>query len=372
MKSIVWNNPSIPEAFAPVAEEELIRTLCAAFGPTGCEAPVREVILSRVRPLADSIVRDSMGNLICLCRFGAGEDRQRIMISAHMDEVGMMVTEITEEGYCRFETVGGISIPVLEGRRVTLGDEVNRLSGVIASKAIHHKKKADRNKPTAMDKLYIDIGASHREEAERYVSVGTMATFDSETYRFGEDGMQIKAKALDDRLGCAVMILTMEALRKNPPEGDVDLYFCFTVREEIGLSGAKVVANRLQPDAALVLECTAVSDLSDVPEHRRVAIQGQGGALSLMDRSTFYDRSFVDFALETAKSQAIPVQVKKFVSGGNDAGSIHQSGRGVKTLALSIPTRYLHSAASVANLNDFRNTTALCEALLRRLSMERI
>lgn len=372
MKPILFENPALPETFAPIPEEELILTLCQAFGPTGCEAPVREVILPRVRPLADSILRDSMGNLICLCRFGEGEDRQRVMISAHMDEVGMMVTEITEEGYCRFETVGGISIPVLEGRRVTVGDEVNRLSGVIASKAIHHKKKADRSKPTALEKLYIDIGAKDREEAERFVSVGTMATFDSEAYRFGEDGMQIKAKALDDRLGCAVMILTMEALRNNPPTGDVDLYFCFTVREEIGLSGAKVVANRLQPDVALVLECTAVSDLSDVPEHRRVATQGEGGALSLMDRSTFYDRTLVDFALATAKENRIPVQVKKFVSGGNDAGSIHKSGRGVKTLALSVPTRYLHSPACVANLKDVRNTTALCEALLRRLSTERI
>ena len=372
MERILFENPSIPEQFEPIEEEGMIRALCEAFGPTGCEAPVREVILPYVRPLSDSILRDSMGNLICVCRFGEGEEKQRIMISAHMDEVGMMVTEITDEGLCRFDTVGGISVPVLEGRKVTLGDEVSRISGVIASKAIHHKKKSDRNTPTAREKLYIDIGASDREEAEKHVSVGTLATFDSETYRFGEGGMQIKAKALDDRLGCAVMIRTMEALRKDPPEGDVELYFCFTVREEIGRSGARVVANRLAPDAAIVLECTAVSDLADVPEHRRVAIQGEGGALSLMDNSTFYDRTFVDFALETAKEKGIPVQTKKFVSGGNDAGSIHKSGAGVKTLALSVPTRYLHSPACVANLKDFRNTTALCEALLRRLSTERI
>ena len=372
MKPILFENPALPEGFSPLPEEELIYSLCGAFGPTGCEAPVRETILPLVRPFADSILRDSMGNLICLCRFGEGEDRQKIMISAHMDEVGMMVTEITEDGYCRFDTVGGIMLSVMEGRRVTLGDENRQISGVIASKAIHHKKPKDRKKPTDIEKLYIDIGAKNREEAEALVSVGTLATFDSEAYRFGEGGMQIKAKALDDRLGCAVMIRAMESLRKHPPEGDVDLYFCFTVREEIGRSGAKVVANRLAPDAALVLECTAVSDLSEVPEHRRVAIQGKGGAISLMDRATVYDRAFVDFALETARRDGIPVQVKKFVSGGNDAGSIHKSGEGVKTLALSVPTRYLHSPASVANLNDFRSVTALCEALLRRLSTERI
>ncbi len=372
MKPMVFEKTVAFEGFSPMSEEELIYTLCQAFGPTGCEDSVRETILPLVRPFADSILRDSMGNLICHCRFGEGEERQKIMISAHMDEVGMMVTEITEEGYCRFDTVGGIMLTVMEGRKVTLGDETNRIAGVIASKAIHHKKPKDRKKPTAIDKLYIDIGAKDREEAEKYVSVGTLATFDSECYRFGEGGMQIKAKALDDRLGCAVMIRAMEAMRKDPPKGDVDLYFCFTVREEIGLSGAKVVANRLKPDAALVLECTAVSDLSEVPEHRRVAVQGKGGAISLMDRSTVYDRAFVNFALETAQKEGIPVQVKKFVSGGNDAGSIHKSGEGVKTLALSVPTRYLHSPASVANLNDFRGVTALCEALLRRLSTERI
>ncbi|MBR2354164.1 MAG: M42 family metallopeptidase [Clostridia bacterium] len=372
MSVTVFENPAQIERFSPVPEEELIRALSEAFGPTGCEAPVREVILSYVRPLADSILRDSMGNLICLCRFGEGEDRQRVMISAHMDEVGMMVTEITEEGYCRFDTVGGIMLAVMEGRKVTLGDETKRISGVIASKAIHHKKPKDRKKPTPIEKLYIDIGAKDREEAEKYVSVGTLATFDSEWYRFGEGGMQIKGKALDDRLGCAVMIQAMKALRETPPEGDVDLYFCFTVREEIGLSGAKVVANRLKPDVAIVLECTAVSDLAEVPEHRRVAMQGKGGALSLMDRSTVYDRDVVDFALDTAEKNGIPVQIKKFVSGGNDAGSIHKSGKGVKTLALSVPTRYLHSPACVANLNDVRSVTALCEALLRRLSAERI
>ena len=362
----------VAESFEPVPEEALLRELCDAFGPTGCENEVAERILSRVTPLADSILKDSMGNLYCLCRFGEGEDRTKIMISAHMDEVGMMVTEICEDGMLRFDTVGGIHGSVLEGRKVTVGDEVNRLPGVVASKAIHHKKAKDRDRLTPMDKLYIDIGAKDREEAEKYVSVGSFATFDSEFYRFGEEGAQIKAKALDDRMGCASMILAMESLRKDPPAGDVDYYFCFTVREEIGLSGAKVAAQRVRPDLAIVLECTAIADLADVPESNRVAIQGQGGALSVMDRSTIYDRELLRFALDTAAQNRIPVQLKKYVSGGNDAGSIHKTGEGVRTLALSVPTRYLHSPACVANLSDFRNVTALTEAMLRKLATERI
>jgi endoglucanase len=313
-----------------------------------------------------------MGNLICLCRFGEGEDRQKVMISAHMDEVGMMVSEIREDGTLLFDNLGGIHGSVLEGRKVTLGDETRRLAGVIASKAIHHIERSKRNQLTDHDKLYIDIGAKDREEAEQHVSVGTFATFDSEFYRFGARGDKLKAKALDDRMGCAAMILVMESLRREPPVGDVDLYFCFTVREEIGLSGAKVVAQRIRPDLAIVLECTAVADLSEVPECNRVAKQGEGGALSVMDRSTVYDKAFLGFALETAKETGIPVQIKKYVSGGNDAGSIHKTGTGVRSLALSVPTRYLHSPACVASLQDFRSVTELTEAMIRRLATERI
>lgn len=371
MKEILFASP-MAETFEPVPEEALLRELCDAFGPTGGEREVADRILGHVSSLADSILRDSMGNLLCLCRFGDGEERQRVMISAHMDEVGMMVNEITEDGYLHFDTVGGIHESVMEGRRVTVAGTEGHLPGVIASLAIHHKSAKERDQLTPTEKLYIDIGAKNREEAEALAPVGTLATFDSEFYRFGEGGRQIKAKALDDRMGCVSMILVMEELRKNPPAGDLDLYFCFTVREEIGRSGAKVTAERLAPDLAIVLECTAIADLPDVPENGRVARQGEGGALSVMDRSTVYDRGFLRFALDTAKEAKIPVQLKKYVSGGNDAGNIHKTGVGVRTLALSVPTRYLHSPSCVASLEDFRNVTRLVEAMLRKLATERI
>lgn len=344
---------------------ELIRDLANAFGPTGCEGAVAERILSEIRPFAHRITRDRMGNLIAEMRFGAGEDRLRLMVSAHMDEVGMMVTEVREDGTLLFDTVGGIDLSVLAGRRVTVGDESRQIPGVIASKAVHHKDQKEREKAAPLKKLYIDMGAKAGDEAKQYASVGSFATFESEFFLFGKDERYMKGKALDDRCGCAVMIEVMEALAKEPPTEDLEIFFCFTVREEIGLSGAGPVAQRLCPDFALVLESTAVADLEGVDRARQVARLGQGGAISLMDRSTIYDRALCDGALSLASSLGIPAQIKQYVSGGNDAGHIHKSGVGVRTLALSLPTRYLHSPACVASLEDYDAICRLTEAMLR-------
>jgi endoglucanase len=251
---------------------------------------------------------------------------------------------------------------VLEGRSVILGD--GRVAGVVASKAIHHVERKDRDRANKINKLYIDIGAKDRAEAEARVSVGTVGVFDSDFYLFGENGRFMKGKALDDRMGCAALIGVMEAITNDLPDNDLDLYFCFTVREEIGLSGAKVVANRILPELAIVVESTAVADVVDVDASRRVADVGRGGVISVMDRSTIYDRAVIDFALSVGRDEEIPVQLKRYVSGGNDAGSIHKSGEGVRTLALSAPTRYLHSPACVADLDDYRSMIDLVREML--------
>ena len=348
------------------ADLSLVRTLSLGFGPTGCEDEIREQIAKELRPLGVAMTVDTLGNLIAHVPFGeARENRPRLMISAHMDEVGLMITDVDKEGYLRFDTVGGIDESVLAGRKVTLGDEKTRFGGVICSKAIHHKTKKEREKAVAIDKLYIDIGATSREEAEAMAPVGTFGTFDSECYTFGKDHRMIKSKALDDRMGCAALIEVLRSLKETPPMGDFDLYACFTVREEIGLSGAKTVAQRLRPDYALVLETTAVGDIAEVAPASRVADVGKGGVVSMMDRATIYDRAFVDFLFTTAKNEGIAAQVKRYVSGGNDAGSIHKTGTGVRTAALSVPTRYLHSPACVASLADYEAVRDLCEAVVR-------
>ena len=349
---------------------ELLEALCNSFGPSGCEDAVAELILSQIDDLDVEVRRDKLGNLIC--RFKANNDTpecKKLMISAHMDEVGFMVSEITEKGYLRFGEVGGIMPAVLSGRHVVVGDEKSQVGGVVASKAIHQKSAEDRLKPEKEENLLIDIGVDSEEEAKKYADVGTFATFAANFGRFGKNLKMLRSKALDDRLGCALIIELMRKLKESAASLSTDIYFCFTTREEVGLSGAEVAANAIAPDCAIVLETTAVADLSDVEEAKRVARLGEGGAISLMDRGTIYDRELVDAALKTAEEYGIKVQIKKYVSGGNDAAKIHKSGVGVRTLALSAPTRYLHSPNCVASYDDYE---AMLHLLYKMISTGRI
>ena len=343
---------------------ELVEKLCALFGPSGFEDEVAEFIAEQIKDVCDSLSKDRLGNVIAKISCNKPESK-KLMLSAHMDEVGFMVNEITDDGYLKFDTLGGIDRSVLCGKTVTIGDETKKINGIITSVAIHHKKKDERLNLTPLKSMYIDIGASTKDEAKQEADVGSFGTFASEFVRFGKGDCKIKGKAIDDRLGCAVMIETARAAYINRESLTADLYLCFTVREEIGLSGARVAAQTLCPDFAIVLETTAVADIAGVPENSRVAIQGKGGAISLMDRSTIYDREFVDEALRVAKKADIPVQIKKYVSGGNDASHIHKSGVGVRTLALSAPTRYLHSPACVVDVNDYFSIVSLVKELVK-------
>lgn len=355
--------------------KELIRELSLVFGPSGCEDAVRELIRSQIEGDCDELYCDKTGNLIAVVR-GQGMDYDvalnspdtrpdRVMICAHMDEVGFMVTDITEEGYLKFDTVGGIDPRVLCGRAVSLGDENAQLRGVIASKAIHLQSKEERGKSTPIKKMYIDIGAKDREDAKNHADVGTYGTFVSDFVSFGKDEKYMKGKALDDRCGCALMIELIRAIKDKPFDRSFDLYFAFTRCEEIGISGATVAANSVEPSTAIILESTAVADIAGVDKSRRVAELGEGGAISLADRSTIYDMSIVNFALGVAEKYGIKAQVKKYVSGGNDAGNVQRCLAGITPLALSMPTRYLHSASNVACYDDYTAMRALVEAMLR-------
>ena len=344
---------------------ELLKELSQAFGPTGCEGNVGELICKRAENYCHLYATDRMGNFVFkLAPKVYSAHTKKIMISAHMDEVGMMINEIDGDGYLKFDTLGGIDERVLCGRNVVIGDENKKIKGVIASKAIHHQSADERKKATKVSDMYIDIGATSKEDAEKYVDIGDFATFESDFVLFGKDERLVKSKALDDRLGCAVLLEVMKYLAENENENQNELYFCFTVREEVGLSGAQTVAQVIKPDYAIVLETTAIADIDDVSPELRVADLGNGGVVSVMDRSTVYNQKLVSYLLELAELKGIKAQVKRYVSGGNDAGHIHKSGDGVKTVALSAPTRYLHSPACVASLDDFDAMIELVKALI--------
>lgn len=347
---------------------ELIEQLSMIFGPSGYEDEVADFILEQIDGDCDSITRDRVGNIIAKVS-GRGieynpSEPKKVMIASHMDEVGFMISDITEDGYLKFMPVGGISPTVLPDKKVVLGEADRRIHGVIASKAIHMQSADERKKIVPVSQMYIDIGAENEEDAKKHIEVGDVGVFDSDFVKFGENERFIKGKALDDRLGCALMIDIMRKLHTSDKGLEYDVYFAFTCCEEIGISGARVVANTICPDVAIVLESTAVADILGVSEQSVVARLGEGGAISLMDRSTIYDRSLVEVALSVAQAKDIKVQIKKYVSGGNDSANIQRSGRGVKVLSLSAPSRYIHSASNVICEDDANAMRSLVYALV--------
>ena len=348
---------------------KLLERLSLAFGPSGCEGEVADIIRDELAGLPIDLTVDRVGNLTAHVQ--GATDTPRVMLSAHMDEVGVMITDIEENGFLRFGTVGGIDTRVMVGRAVRLLGRSGFVYGVISAKGIHFQSSEERERVPTLDEMYIDIGVDNADEAKKYVARGDYGTFDTAFLPLGRCGEYLSGKAIDDRVGCALLIALLRSVAKSAPLA-VDLYCTFTVREEIGISGATNAANRIAPHFAVVLEATAMADLPDVPAARRVADTGKGGVLSLADRSTIYDRDLIKLALATGEKHGIPVQVKRFVSGGNDAGNIQRTGVGVRCLALSAPTRYLHAPVSVVRESDIEAMLALLLALLPEFAKEGI
>ena len=328
-----------------------LKNLCLIDGISGDEGRVREYIMSKIKDKCEYTV-DPMGNLLAFKK-GKKEPKNRVMLSAHMDEVGFIVTYICDNGFLKFTNVGGIDPKIAVGRAVRIGE--NNFSGIIGNKAIHLCHGDEENTVPKLDKLYIDIGAKDKEEAEKYVSIGDSVHFISDYVEFGED--KIKAKAIDDRFGCAIMLKMIES------DLEYDTHFAFLVQEEVGCRGAGAAAFGIRPDYAIVLEATTASDISGVSDEDRVCVQGKGAVVSFMDRSTIYNRDLFKGAFALAKEKNIPIQPKTTVAGGNDAGAIHKACSGVYTIAVSLPCRYIHSGTSVGDKKDMQACYNLAVAL---------
>ena len=333
---------------------ELMKELCALPGPSGCEDAVRAFVLKRVKPFADEIRTDAIGNVMVFRKGRKALDRP-VAVCAHMDEVGVIIKKITGDGMLKFGFVGGVDPRVVIGRPVRFGD----VPGVIGIKAVHLTTAAERRTMPKTKNLYIDIGATSRAAAEKLVSLGDYGVFDSAVVEFG-DGL-IKAKAIDDRVGCAALLRLLE---DEPP---VDTWFCFTVQEETGLRGAASMAFALDPGFAMVLEGTTAADLAEVKGADAVCRVRGGVVLPFMDGATIYDAALFELLRDACTKRGIPWQTKTRVAGGTDAGRIHRSRAGVRVCAAAAPVRYIHSPSSVAAKADCEAVLAAARAFLEEL-----
>lgn len=339
-----------------MVDYELLKKLCAANSVSGDEGSAREIIINEIKPHADDIKIDNLGNVIVFKK-GIKPAKNKLMLSAHMDEVGLMVTDITGEGYLKFDEVGGLDRRILPGKRVSIGKD--NLPGVIGIKPIHLTKGDESLSIPELSEMYIDIGADSREEAEKYVSLGDSICFDSGFY---ENEYTISSKAIDDRFGCLVLIGLIKC------DLEYDAYFTFVVQEEVGLRGAKVAAYTVNPDFALVVETTTAADIPEVDSSKQVCSLGEGAVISVMDRRTIYDKELVSLAFERAEKIGVKAQYKRAVAGGNDSGVIHSSRGGVRTLAISLACRYLHAPSCTADKSDCESIMLLVKDLCGQIA----
>lgn len=332
---------------------ELLKLLCQLDGVSGDEGAVRDFIRGQAAPYATWLRTDPLGNLIVFKK-GARPSGNKVMLCAHMDEVGIIVTKITEEGMLRFDFVGGVDRRVALGKPVVIGKK--RVPGVIGLKAIHLVSREEEKKVPKTDTLYVDIGAKDKEDALSLVQPGDYGAFVCQPEELG-DGLW-KAKAIDDRIGCAVMLaLLKEAL-------PLDVTFAFTAQEEVGTRGAFGAAFSVTPEVALVLETTTAADLPSVGPHRQVCAPGKGPVISYMDGATIYDRGLFELLRGLAETHHIPWQTKEYIAGGNDGRTIQRTKAGVRVAALSAAVRYLHAPASVGSLEDGQNMLRLARLFL--------
>ena len=333
----------------------LLRELTEAYGVSGNEKEVRDLIINEIKDYVTDVKIDKIGNVIA---YKKGKfDSPKLMITAHMDEVGLMITGIDNSGLLKFTTVGGIDKRILVSKTVKVGK--NRIYGVIGSKPIHLQAKDEWSKAMDINNLYIDIGVNDKKEAEKLVSIGDYVMFNSDYIEFG--GNLVKAKALDNRVGCSILI---DLLKE---ETDLSYYGVFTVMEEVGLVGAGPAAYSVEPDISIVLEGTLCADTPDTEEHMIPTKLGKGPAISLIDRTTLFDANLRNKIVTIAEENNIPYQFRKTAFGGNDSGKIHLAKEGSISSTISVPCRYIHSPVSVMSKQDYYNTHKLLMAIINKI-----
>lgn len=331
----------------------MLKELCLLNGTSGDERAVREYIIEKIRGKCDYKV-DALGSVVAFKK-GKKTPDKKVMLCAHMDEVGFIITHITDEGYLKFSPVGGIDAEAVLTRRLS----INGKTGVVGAKAVHLMSSDEKESVPKFSDFLLDIGAENKAEAEKYVQPGDYAYFVSDYCEFG-DGF-VKAKALDDRIGCMLLIELIHS------DLEYDTYFCFNVQEEVGLRGAACTSYSVKPDIAVVLESTTAADIEGVSGAERCCVLGNGPVISYMDGRTVYDRELYQKAVRLAENNGIKAQTKTKIAGGNDAGVVQTSAGGCRVAAVSLPCRYIHTGASVVKKSDIEETRRFLKVFLTAL-----
>ncbi|MBN2388753.1 MAG: hypothetical protein JXB85_17180 [Anaerolineales bacterium] len=333
---------------------KLLEKLCNAVAVSGDEGEVRQIVLEEIKGHVEDIKVDALGNVL-VTKKGTTAKRLRVMVSAHMDEVGFMLVADDGEGIYRFEPVGGLDIRQLVGKPIWVGRE--HTPGVIGARPIHLTTAEERKRKIPLDNLRIDLGPTGKAK------LGDRATFATQ---FQRNGPVLIAKALDNRFGVVTLI---ELLKHAPP--NIDLLAAFTVQEEVGLRGAKVAAHALNPDLAIAVDSTPAFDLpawDDEPSSFYNTRLGLGPAIYIADGATLSDPRLVRHLTATGDAGKIPYQFRQPGGGGTDAGAIHRARAGIPSVSVSVPHRYAHTAALIARLDDWKNTLTLLHAALAHLT----
>jgi len=333
----------------------ILRMLSEEPGPSGFESRVVGILRRELEDSVDELIIDNMGNLIA--RIGDGD--LRVILSAHIDEVGIMVTHIDQRGFIRVTPIGGLDPWSMLGKELILMGRKGDVVGIVGIDPPHLRRERP---PSRFEELYVDVGASSRDEVMGMgLHPGTPGTFHT---KFRESRGYLVGKALDNRLGCAVLVSTLRSI--NPP-GDASLYFVFNTQEEVGLRGINAVVNRINPHIAIVVESTVAADTPGNPEDQWITRIGGGVAIRAMDKSMITSPALLNITMDTAESLGIRYQVQVNPFGGTDAGVIHTHGLGVPTLVLSTPTRYIHTSSSMAHVGDVEQLESLLKPLVHRL-----
>jgi endoglucanase len=346
----------------------MLKELTDAKGVPGNEREVREVMKKYIEPYADEVTTDGLGSLIA--QKTGNEEGPKIMVAGHLDEVGFMVTQIDDKGFLRFQPVGGWWSQVMLAQRVTIITKKGDVTGIIGSKPPHILSPEARKKPVEIKDMFIDIGASSREEASEWgVRPGDMVVPYFEFTVMNNEKMLL-AKAWDNRIGCAIAIEVLKRLKSVDHPNVV--FGVGTVQEEVGTRGAKTAAAKINPDIGFALDVGIAGDTPGITEKEALGKMGKGPQIILYDASLVSHKGLRDFITDTADELNIPYQFDAIPGGGTDAGSIHLAHNGVPAIAITIATRYIHSHAAMLHRDDFENAVKLIFEVIKRLDRETV